>query len=157
MRNPPRGLTDPVWLHWIELAPAVDADERSDLYHGIAKAWLGAAPKSPVFPPGESALMRQWINEYLSAIQAEIAARPKLKTQELEKASWATIGGLLSFGAGKTLITIGAIAFNPIAAGLAGVGIGYAVISVYRDSFKVRRANMLEEIARGLAAIRDRL
>lgn len=157
MKNPPRGLSDSLWLDWIALAPEVDVDDKGDAYFRIAKTWLRHAPQPPVASPSESALMRQWISEYIAAIHAEVASRPSLKMQELEKASWATIGGLLSFGAGKSLIAVGAIAFNPIAAGLAGVGIGYAVIAVYRDSFKVRRANMLEEIARGLAAIRDRL
>lgn len=157
MNNPPRALRDGLWLNWIALAPEVEVDDRGDAYFKAAKAWLRRAPQVPVAPPFESGLMRQWISEYIAAIHAEVASRPRLKMQELEKASWATIGGLLSFGAGKSLIAVGAIAFNPIAAGLAGVGIGYAVIAVYRDSFKVRRANMLEEIALGLATIRNRL
>ena len=157
MNNPPRGLSDPPWLGWIATAPEVEVDERGDTYFRSARKWLRQVPQAPVTPASESPLMREWVSEYISAIQAEVASRPSLKMQELEKASWATIGGLLSFGAGKSLVAVGAIAFNPIAAGLAGVGIGYAVIAVYRDSFKVRRANMLEEIARGLAAIRNRL
>lgn len=156
MRAAPSGLTDPVWLAWIAAAPEIEIDPRGDAFHKLAMAWLRQAPSPTPLDAADRQVVWQWLESYRNDVRFAARGEVSLGMADLEKAGWAVLGA----GAGASLskvVMVGALALNLGAVGLAVIGMGYAMTSVYRNSFKARRERMMLEIAQKICSIRDSL
>ena len=166
----PAALRDNHWGKWLRIAPPAIVDVVGDAFLADAREWLHHLPTVEPGSWASANLATQDLDEaryqaLITAITRYQMALLKCKedevslgTDRLQQAIATTIAGTVGANIATKLGLTALIAGAAFAATAAGMfGIGYAIVSVRRNSVKARRNRMINEIYDALETVIARL